>query len=65
MHEHEPLDTDNTVPEFVGEKCLLQHNFAQAEGVANLDQVPEAGALLPTHAHALRRGADGVLRETP
>ncbi|HEX3913749.1 MAG TPA: cyclase family protein [Steroidobacteraceae bacterium] len=104
MHGHEPLDTDNTAPEFVGEKWLLQHNFAQAEGVANLDQVPEAGALitigfakfeggsggfaryiaiapaswpygmtiehepgapLPTHARALRRGADGVLRETP
>jgi kynurenine formamidase len=104
MHGHEPLDTDNTAPEFVGEKWLLQHNFAQAEGVANLDQVPEAGALitigfakfeggtggfaryiaiapaswpfgvtieekpgapLPTHAHALRRGVDGVLRETP
>jgi hypothetical protein len=104
MHGHEPLDTDNTAPEFVGEKWLLQHNFAQAEGVANLDQVPEAGALitigfakfeggtggfaryiaiapaswrfgatiegqpgapLPVHAHALRRGADGVMRETP
>jgi len=72
--------------------------------VANLDQVPESGALitigfakfeggtggfaryiaiapadwpfgvtleqqpgapLPTHTHALRRGADGVMRETP
>jgi kynurenine formamidase len=104
MHGHEPLDTDNTAPEFVGEKWLLQHNFAQAEGVANLDQVPESGALisigfakfeggsggfaryiaiappswpygvtidqqsgapLPTHGHPLRRGADGVLRETP
>jgi kynurenine formamidase len=103
MHGHEPLDTDNTAPEFVGEKWLLQHNFAQAEGVANLDQVPASGALiaigfakfeggtggfaryiaiapaswplgvtmeqqsgapLPTHVHALRRGADGVLRET-
>jgi kynurenine formamidase len=104
MHGHEPLDTDDTAPEFVGEKWLLQHNFAQAEGVANLDQVPESGALisigfakfeggsggfaryiaiapaswpygvtiaqqsgapLPTHSHPLRRGADGVLRETP
>ena len=103
MHGHEPLDTDNTAPEFIGEKWLLQHNFAQAEGVANLDQVPESGALvtigfakfeggtggfaryiaiapaswphgmtleqqsgapLPTHIHPLRRGADGVLRET-
>jgi kynurenine formamidase len=103
MHGHEPLDTDDTAPEFVGEKWLMTHNFAQAEGVANLDQVPESGALiaigfanfeggtggfaryiaiapaswplgvtmeqqpgapLPTHVHALRRGADGVLRET-
>jgi kynurenine formamidase len=102
MHGHEPLDTDNTAPEFVGENWLLKHNFAQAEGVTNLDQVPESGALiaigfakfeggtggfaryiaiaptswpmgvtiaeqsgapLPTHEHALRRGADGVLRE--
>jgi kynurenine formamidase len=104
MHGHEPLDTDNTAPEFVGEKWLLRHNFAQAEGVANLDQVPESGAViaigfakfeggtggfaryiaiapaswphgmtieqqsgapLPTHLHALARGADGVLRDAP
>jgi kynurenine formamidase len=103
MHGHEPLDTDNTAPKFVGESWLLKHNFAQAEGVANLDQVPESGALiaigfakfeggtggfaryvaiapanwpygvtieqqpgapLPTHEHPLRRGADGVLRES-
>jgi kynurenine formamidase len=103
MQGHEPLDTDNTAPEFIGEKWLLMHNFAQAEGVANLDQVPESGALiaigfakfeggtggfaryvaiapadwphgvtieqqsgapLPTHRNPLRRGADGVLRET-
>ncbi len=104
MHGHEPLDTDNTAPKFVGETWLLEHNFAQAEGVAHLDQVPECGALvtigfakfeggtggfaryiaiappdwphgttlaeqsgapLPTHAHPLRRGPDGVLRESP
>jgi kynurenine formamidase len=103
MHGHEPLDTDNTAPKFVGETWLLKHDFAQAEGVANLDQVPESGALiaigfakfeggtgglaryiaiapaswplgttieqqpgapLPSHAHPLRRGRDGVLRET-
>jgi hypothetical protein len=102
MHGHEPLDTDNAAPEFIGESWLLQHNFA-AEGMANLDQVPESGAFialgfsrfkggtggfvryiaiaaaswplgvtieqqsgasLPTHLHPLRRGADGVLRET-
>jgi kynurenine formamidase len=104
MHGHEPLDTDDTAPRFVGETWLLEHNFAQAEGVANLDQVPESGALiaigfakfeggtggfaryiaiappdwprgetiaaqsgapLHTHAHPLRRGPDGVLRESP
>ena len=46
LQGHEPLDTDNTAPEFVGENWLLKHNFAQAEGVANLDQVPESGALI-------------------
>jgi hypothetical protein len=25
MHGHEPLDTDNTAPEFVEEKWLLRH----------------------------------------
>jgi kynurenine formamidase len=103
LHGHEPLDTDDTAPNFVGETWILKNNFAQAEGVANLDQVPESGALivigfarfeggsggfaryiaiappswphgvtidqqsgapLPTHPHALRRGTDGVLRET-
>jgi kynurenine formamidase len=104
MHGHEPLDTDNTAPKFIGETWLLEHDFAQAEGVANLDQVPECGALitigfakfqggtggfaryiaiapadwphgvtieaqpgapLPTHLRPLRRGRDGVLRESP
>lgn len=103
LHGHEPLDTDDTAPNFIGETWILKNNFAQAEGVANLDQVPESGALivigfarfeggsggfaryiaiappswphgvtidqqsgapLPTHLHALRRGSDGVLRET-
>ena len=103
MHGHEPLDTDDTAPKFIGETWLLEHDFAQAEGVANLDQVPECGALiaigfakfeggtggfaryiaiapadwnhgttideqpgapLPTHLRALRRGPDGVLRES-
>ncbi|MCB1623466.1 MAG: cyclase family protein [Pseudomonadales bacterium] len=45
MHGHEPLDTDST-PDFAGESWLLRHNFAQAEGVMNLDLVPEAGALI-------------------
>jgi kynurenine formamidase len=45
FHGHEPLDTDTT-PTLEGEHWLLHNNFAQAEGVANLDKVPEAGALV-------------------
>lgn len=45
FHGHEPLDTDTT-PTLEGEYWLMHNNFAQAEGVANLDQVPEAGALI-------------------
>jgi kynurenine formamidase len=45
FHGHEPLDTDTT-PTLEGEAWLMHNHFAQAEGVANLDQVPEAGALI-------------------
>jgi kynurenine formamidase len=45
MHGHEALDTDST-PTMEGETWLMHNNFAQAEGVANLDKVPEAGALI-------------------
>ncbi|MEB3438097.1 cyclase family protein [Pseudomonas sp. A2] len=45
LHGHEPLDTDTT-PTLEGEAWLMKNNFAQAEGVANLDKVPEAGALI-------------------
>jgi kynurenine formamidase len=62
MHGHEPLDTDNTAPEFVGEKWLLQHNFAQAEGVANLDQVPESGALISIGFAKFEGGSGGFAR---
>jgi kynurenine formamidase len=62
MHGHEPLDTDNTAPEFVGEKWLLQHNFAQAEGVANLDQVPESGALIAIGFARFKGGTGGFAR---
>jgi kynurenine formamidase len=62
MHGHEPLDTDNTAPEFVGEKWLLEHNFAQAEGVANLDQVPESGALIVIGFAKFKGGTGGFAR---
>lgn len=45
FHGHEPLDTDTT-PNLEGEAWLLHNNFTQAEGVTNLDKVPEAGALV-------------------
>jgi kynurenine formamidase len=45
FHGHEPLDTDTT-PNLEGEAWLLHNHYAQAEGVANLDKVPEAGALI-------------------
>jgi kynurenine formamidase len=45
LHGHEPLDTDST-PTLVGEDWLLNNGYMQAEGVANLDQVPETGALV-------------------
>ena len=45
FHGHEPLDTDST-PNLEGEAWLMHNGFAQAEGVANLDQAPEAGALV-------------------
>jgi kynurenine formamidase len=45
FHGHEALDTDTT-PDLEGEYWLMHNHFAQAEGVANLDKVPEAGALI-------------------
>ncbi|MGB6486368.1 MAG: cyclase family protein [Steroidobacteraceae bacterium] len=62
MHGHEPLDTDNTAPRFVGETWLLQHNFAQAEGVANLDQAPESGALIAIGFAKFAGGTGGFAR---
>jgi kynurenine formamidase len=45
FHGHEPLDTDST-PNLEGEHWLMHNGYAQAEGVANLEQVPETGALV-------------------
>ena len=45
FHGHEPLDTDST-PTLEGEHWLMHHGYAQAEGVANLDEVPPKGALI-------------------
>ena len=45
FHGHEPLDTDST-SDLEGESWLMHHGYAQAEGVTNLDKVPEKGALV-------------------
>ncbi len=45
FHGHEPLDTDST-PNLEGEQWLMHNGYTQAEGVANLDKVPEVGALV-------------------
>lgn len=61
FHGHEPLDTDAT-PDLVAERWLLAHDFAQAEGVANLDQVPEAGALVSIGFAKPLGGSGGLAR---
>ena len=45
FHGHEPLDTDTT-PTLEGEAWLMHHGYTQAEGVANLNKVPETGCLV-------------------
>ena len=45
FHGHEPLDTDNS-PDLAGESWLMHHGYTQAEGVDNLDDVPQTGCLL-------------------
>ena len=42
FHGHEPLDTDTT-PTLEGEAWLMHNGYTQAEGVDNLDGVPETG----------------------
>src|SRR5690349_5157892 len=61
FHGHEPLDTDST-PTLEGEDWLMHHGYAQAEGVANLDQVPETGALVVIGYPKLGGGTGGYAR---
>jgi kynurenine formamidase len=61
FHGHEPLDTDST-PNLEGEHWLMHHGYAQAEGVANLDKVPEAGALVSIGYPKLGGGLGGYAR---
>jgi kynurenine formamidase len=61
FHGHEPLDTDTT-PDLEGEAWLLRNGYTQAEGVANLDQVPESGALVAIGYPKFKGGTGGYAR---
>jgi kynurenine formamidase len=61
FHGHEPLDTDTT-PNLEGEYWLLHNGYAQAEGVANLGQVPETGCLVTIGYPKFASGLGGYAR---
>jgi len=61
FHGHEPLDTDST-PTLEGEAWLMHHGYAQAEGVDNLDQVPQTGCLVDIGYPKFGGGLGGYAR---
>ena len=61
FHGHEPLDTDTT-PNLEGEYWLLHNHYSQAEGVTNLDKVPEVGALVAIGFAKPEGGTGGYAR---
>ncbi|MGR8936015.1 MAG: cyclase family protein [Gammaproteobacteria bacterium] len=61
FHGHEPLDTDTT-PTLEGEAWLLRNGYTQAEGLANLDKVPESGALVIIGYPKFKGGLGGYAR---
>jgi kynurenine formamidase len=61
FHGHEALDTDTT-PTLESEAWLLQNGYTQAEGVTNLDKVPEKGALVAIGFPKLQGGTGGYAR---
>lgn len=61
FHGHEPLDTDTT-PTLAGEHWLMHNGYAQAEGVAHLDQVAETGCLVTFGYPKLQGGLGGYAR---
>ena len=61
FHGHEPLDTDTT-PNLEGEAWLMHNQYTQAEGVANLDKVPEASALIAIGFAKPEGGTGGYAR---
>ncbi|WP_342628197.1 cyclase family protein [Nguyenibacter vanlangensis] len=61
FHGHEPLDTDDT-PTLEGEHWLMHHGYAQAEGLANLDQVGPTGCLVAIGYPKFQGGTGGYAR---
>jgi kynurenine formamidase len=61
FHGHEALDADTTAT-LEAESWLLRNGYTQAEGVANLDQVPEAGALVVMGFPKFQGGLGGYAR---
>jgi kynurenine formamidase len=61
FHGHEPLDTDST-PTLEGEYWLMHNGYAQAEGVANLDEVAETGCLITIGYPKFQGGLGGYAR---
>jgi kynurenine formamidase len=61
FHGHEPLDTDTT-PNLEGEDWLMHHGYTQAEGVTNLDKVPEKGCLVTIGYPKFAGGLGGYAR---
>jgi kynurenine formamidase len=61
FHGHEPLDTDTT-PTLEGEHWLMHNGYAQAEGVAHLDEVPETGCLVAMGYPKFQGGLGGYAR---
>ncbi len=61
FHGHEALDADTTA-NLDSEAWLLRNGYTQAEGVANLDQVPEAGALVAIGFPKFQGGTGGYAR---
>ena len=61
FHGHEPLDTDTTAT-LESEAWLLRNGYTQAEGVTNLDKVPETGALVVIGYPKFGGGTGGYAR---
>jgi kynurenine formamidase len=61
FHGHEPLDTDTTAT-LEGESWLMHNGYAQAEGVAHLDQVPATGCLITIGYPKFGGGVGGYAR---